>query len=65
LDVAAVGVSLAGIPQVDDLALDADGRLLAPVARVVGVLGTQRGRRVGGLWLGMVGYDKEARSLRK
>jgi len=32
LNVAAVGVRLARIPQVDDLALDADGRLFAPVA---------------------------------
>src|SRR6266480_1351742 len=31
LDVAAVGVRLAGVPQVDDLAFDADGWLFAPV----------------------------------
>src|SRR6202034_2222464 len=32
LDVAAVAVGLAGVPQVDDRALDAAGRFLAPVA---------------------------------
>jgi hypothetical protein len=31
LDVAAVSVSLAGVPEVNDLALGAEGRLLAPV----------------------------------
>src|SRR5690242_6395937 len=33
LDVAAVGVRLPGVPQVDDLAFHTDGRLLAPVGR--------------------------------
>lgn len=33
LDVAAVGMGLAGVPRVDDLAADAEGLLLAPVGR--------------------------------
>jgi hypothetical protein len=33
LDVATVGVGLAGVPQVDDLAFHANGRLFAPVGR--------------------------------
>ncbi len=47
LDVAAVGVRLAGVPQVKDLAFDADSRCFAPVAAGMVEAGHQF-RRVNG-----------------